>query len=150
MLLSIHQLTLPLPRKWKSLHILPGKRWPPGATGPQPLHVRLRRPGTCWAESAQKKHSIPGLPSFKEGGCPYAQASCKMLISNKIIVCLPVFIKKCLLLPEKGGDKKEKLLFMEPLLYCGLSQIALSSFSRERFANGAEATWKSRRGLSTG
>ena len=54
------------------------------------------------------------------------------------------------LLPEKGGEKKEKLLFMEPLLYCGLSQIALSSFSRECFANGAEATWKSRRGLSTG
>lgn len=111
MLLSIHQLTLPLPHKWKSLHIFPGKRRPPGATGPQPLHVRLRRPGTCRAESAQKKHSILGLPSFKEGGCPYAQASCKMLISNKIIVFLFAFqslFKKCLLPPEKGGEKKRE------------------------------------------
>ena len=81
-----------------------------------------------------------------------AQSAWKGLVYREVsaFVCLPVFIKKCLLLPEKGGEKKEKLLFMEPLLYCGLSQIALSSFSRECFANGAEATWKSRRGLSTG
>lgn len=39
---------------------------------------------------------------------------------------------------------------MEPLLYCGLSQIALSSFSREHSANGAEATWKNKTGAQHG
>ena len=149
-LLSSHQLTWPLPRKWKSLHILPGMRRPPGATGPQPLHVRLSRPGTCRAESAQKKHGIPELPSFKAGGCPFnAHASCKMLISNKIIVFLFAFqslLKNVWGLQKKEGRKKENLLFMEPLLYWGLSQTALSSFSRKHFANGAEATRQSKMG----
>lgn len=75
-----------------------------------------------------------------------------MLISNKIIVFLFAFesLLKLSAASRKRRGKKEKLLFMEPLLCCGLSWVAIYSFNRTHFVDGAKVTWKSEMGEGVG